>query len=140
MVWSLSILTYHEGYVKEMLCQHYLNHTSRTSGRSYQTKSLYQRYRYNKWYYKWWTKIGQSVDDAIMFLWNSEYIKPCLYIISEYEKVSGAKLKQNKGLSILTTECWEMWRNRASPRSRGSIRGASGKRLSKSGNVGKFDR
>ena len=31
-----------------------------------------------------------------MFLGNSEYINPCLDIISEYEKVSGAKLDLNK--------------------------------------------
>ena len=41
-------------------------------------------------------KIGQYVDDTIVFLGNSEYIKPCLDIISEYEKVSGAKLNINK--------------------------------------------
>ena len=44
-------------------------------------------------------KIGQYVDDTIVFLGNSEYIKPCLDIISEYEKISGAKLNINKGFS-----------------------------------------
>ena len=41
-------------------------------------------------------KRGQYVDDTTVFLGNSEYIKPCLDIISEYEKVSGAKLNINK--------------------------------------------
>ena len=47
-------------------------------------------------------KIGQYVDDTIMFLRNSAYIRPCLDIISEYEKVSGAKLniKKTKGLVL----------------------------------------
>ena len=41
-------------------------------------------------------KIGQYVDDTIVFLGNSEYIKTCLNIISECQKVSGAKLNINK--------------------------------------------
>ena len=50
-------------------------------------------------------KIGQYVDDTIMFLRNSAYIRPCLNIVSEYEKVSGAKLniKKPKGSSAETT-------------------------------------
>ena len=47
-------------------------------------------------------KIGKYDDDTIMFLRNFAYIRPCLDIISEYEKVSGAMLniKKTKGLVL----------------------------------------
>ena len=47
-------------------------------------------------------KIVQYVDDTIMSLRNSAYIRSCLDIISEYKKVSGAKLniKKTKGLVL----------------------------------------
>ena len=54
-------------------------------------------------------KIGWYVDDTVMFLGNSACLRPCFDIISEIEKVSGAKLniKKTKGLVLRPQNVWE---------------------------------